>query len=108
MTERRRTKRQDKKERRHPLRALARLRPAGPALDRRKVPRDETGRLTVRLPLRLLARLRSAVFYTPGMTVTALVEGSIEDRIDQLEIERGAKFRGRKQQLRAGRPKLSK
>jgi hypothetical protein len=103
MDDRRRGPRKDAPERRHPLRAKARLRPAGPAIERR-----ERVRMTVKLPEDVLERLRSAVHSTPGLTVAAFIERCISNGVDGLERRRGRKFRPYKGTLRAGRPKSAK
>ncbi|HEX9457971.1 MAG TPA: hypothetical protein VGA84_02450 [Thermoanaerobaculia bacterium] len=108
MAERRRTSRVGNKERRHPLRSVARLRPSGPALDRRTEPREERERVTVKLPVSVLERLRSAVFHTPGLTVTGFVERCILDHVALLEKKRGEKFPAHTRQLRPGRPRSTK
>ena len=101
--DRRRGPRKDAPERRHPLRAKARLRPAGPALERR-----ERVRMTVQLPEDVIARLRSAVHSTPGLTVAAFIERCISTGVDGMERRRGRKFPSYKGPLRAGRPKTAK
>ena len=93
----------------HPLADKAKLRPAGPALDRRADRRPPRGaaqrqRLTVQLPSEVLDQMRDAVYWTPGLTMTGLVEQCMRQMIERLEGDRGSKFPKRKEQLRAGRP----
>lgn len=90
------------KERRHPLRELARLRPARPAVERRG---RERSRITVQLPAATLDRLRNAVYWTPGVTLTGFVQGCITDTVDRMERERGSVFPLRNDELKPGRPR---
>lgn len=101
MSERRRNARSSA-ERRHPLREAAKLRPAGPALDRRSLKRE---RLTVKLRAEIIERLRNAVFYTPGLTINGFIEECINSIVGRMEQERGATFPKRTEKLRVGRPK---
>lgn len=100
VTERRKGKRGE--ERRHPLRELARLRPAGPAVERRG---GERSRITVQLPAATLDRLRNAVYWTPGVTLTGFVERCVSERVDRMEQERGSTFPSRTKELKPGRPR---
>lgn len=78
--------------------------------ERRRRAREANGeareRLTVKLPRSLIERARDAVFWTPGMTLTSLVETSLRTAIAALERARGSGFPAREHDLRAGRPKL--
>ncbi len=49
-------------------------------------------------------RARSAVYYTPGLTLDKLVEVALQKVLKQLERSRGEKFPGKALKLRAGRP----
>lgn len=92
-------------ERRHPLREKAKLRTAGPALERRSEKRE---RLTVKLRTEIIDRLRNAVFYTPGLTINGFIEKCIVSIVGEMEKERGAEFPERTENLRAGRPRSQK
>lgn len=100
MSERRRNTRQSS-DRRHPLREKVKLLLRGPALERRAEKRE---RLTVKLRVGIIDRLRNAVFYTPGLTINGFIEQCITTTVDQMEQERGAAFPERTANLRAGRP----
>lgn len=103
MADRRRTKRTS--DRRHPLREHARLKPAGPAIERRKTPRAATReRLTVQLPVDVIERLRNAVYYTDGLTINGFIERCITTIVDAMEASQGKAFPKRKAPLRPGRP----
>lgn len=102
MTERRKARRG--RERRHPLRETAKLRPKGPALDRRSVSRVTRERLTVKVSAELIERLRDAVYWTRGTTITGVVQNCIADFVSRMEKEHGDKFPHRAAALRPGRP----
>ena len=102
MADRRRTQRDS--DRRHPLREHARLKPVGPAIERRTKPRSTRERLTVKLPIEVIERLRNAVYYTDGLTISGFIERCITTSVDDMEASRGQAFPKRKAQLRPGRP----
>ena len=87
----------------HPLAEHARLRPAGPALERRKRPR-----VTVKLPDSVVERARNAVSATPELTFAGLVERSLTTYLNNLERRRGSAFPRRKAPLRVGRPRRTR
>lgn len=91
----------------HPLERHVKLRPKGLAIDRRSEPREratEKQRLTVQLAGGVLDRLRNAVFWTPGLTITGFIERCISETVDPMEKERGDEFPERSHHLKAGRP----
>jgi hypothetical protein len=49
-------------------------------------------RMTVHLTQGLVDRIHAAVFWTPGESVTELVERAVTVEIDQMEEERGGPF----------------
>lgn len=61
-------------------------------------------RLTVYVPPHLAERARDAVFWTPELTLSALVAEALERRLRDLERERGGPFPPRTARLRPGRP----
>ena len=69
-----------------------------------RVPGEERDRVTVKLPRSLIERARDAVFWTAGLTLTALIEDSLTRAIARLERQRGAPFEPRTEDLKAGRP----
>ena len=106
MSERRKSNRQST-DRRHPLRGAVKLRPSGPALDRRKAarpPNESRQRLTVEISAEAVERLRDAVYWTEGVTLAGLVESCIVETVRRMELERGSDFARRERPLRAGRP----
>ena len=79
-----------------------RKRPRTPRL--RAVERRQKERLTVQIDGEVLDRLRNAVYWTPGLTMTGLVERCIAEAIRGMERRRGAAFPQRSEPLKAGRP----
>jgi hypothetical protein len=74
----------------------------GPSL--RAAERPDKERLTVLISGEVLNRLRNAVFWTPGVTMTGIVEKCISDAVESLEQLRGGEFPQRSEELKAGRP----
>jgi hypothetical protein len=69
----------------------------------------QTGqRLTVVIQADLLDRLRNAVYWSAGLTLTALVEDALADTIDRMERKNGEPYPRRMEPLKRGRPKLLK
>ena len=68
------------------------------------VERREKERLTVQIDGEVINRLRNAVYWTPGLTMTGVVEQCISDAIRGLERRRGGAFPQRSHPLKAGRP----
>ena len=60
-------------------------------------------RLSVPLPAPLMDRLRDRVYWTPDLTMTALVEDALEKALERLDRERG-KAAPRTAPLKVGRP----
>jgi len=63
-----------------------------------------TERFSASLPVTLVERARTAVFFTPGLTLSALVAAALAHEIGRLEHERGQPFPADRGQLRTGRP----
>jgi len=59
-------------------------------------------RLTIQISANIIERIKNAVYWTPGLTLTALTEQALEKAIDKLEENRP--FPQRTQELRSGRP----
>jgi hypothetical protein len=87
------------------LRNVARLRAAGPAIEQRKTMRADRSRITVQLPADVVNRLRNAVYWTPGITVTGFLSRCIVETVNRMESERGDVFPSRTTELRPGRPR---
>lgn len=52
----------------------------------------------------MIERAKNAVFWTPGMTLSSLAEKALEEKIDELEKQRGESFPQREAELTKGRP----
>lgn len=61
-------------------------------------------RITVQISSDIIERIKNAVYWTPGMTLTALTEMAYSKIIEELEKKRGESFRQRKENLKSGRP----
>lgn len=87
----------------NPLDVIIPPRPPEPAAGA-PAPGPRKKRLTVYVPGDLLERARDAVYWTPDLTLSDLVAGALERRLEELERERGAPFPPRRSGLRPGRP----
>ncbi len=65
---------------------------------------DVLKRLTVNLPLSLIERARTAVYFTPELTLASLTAAALDGELDRIEAERGQPFPARRGPLRSGRP----
>lgn len=61
-------------------------------------------RLTVQISSEVIDRIKDAVYWTPGLTLSALSEEAFIKIIDFLESERKSPFPKRKEELKSGRP----
>jgi hypothetical protein len=109
MVERRKKKRTHAEE--HPLASKVKLKPSGPAIDRRgarrgaSAERTERERITLLLDADLIERLRNAVYWSDGVTLAGLVADSLARTVDKMERARGMAFPRRKAELPTGRPR---
>lgn len=60
-------------------------------------------RFTTYLPAELLDRVKNAVYWTPGLTVSGLAEEAINAVLKKLEKTHGGQFATRSQPLKRGR-----
>lgn len=65
---------------------------------------NETEQIAVRVPVAFARRVRSAVRYTPDLTITELVIRAVTSEIDRLERRRGERFPFDERPARRGRP----
>lgn len=72
--------------------------------DSQKEEQTKKKRLTTHLPVDLQDRLRDAVYWTPGATLSGLVEEAIREKLDRMEDEREEPFPSREEELKPGRP----
>lgn len=61
-------------------------------------------KITIEMDRALAQKLRSAVYYTPGLTMYQVVEKGVEVVIDKLERDRGEPFPDFNGTLDGGRP----
>lgn len=64
----------------------------------------EKQRITVQLSSDLLNRLKNAVYWTPGLTITSFMEDSLEKNLTLFEKRNDGEFEQRPEELKAGRP----
>lgn len=61
-------------------------------------------RLTAILPADLIEKARDVCYWTPGLTIAALVEDALRAELKKREAKHGAPFRPRSGPIRTGRP----
>ena len=61
-------------------------------------------RMTVLLPPALVEKIKDAVYWTPGLTLSQLAEDAFTNAIEKRERGRKEPFRPRHGKLKAGRP----
>ena len=74
------------------------------AMKARTTPTGPKVRLTVLLPSPLVDRVKDAVFWTPGLTLSQLAEEAFTGAIQKYEKEHKKPFPPRHGKLKAGRP----
>ncbi|GKS57004.1 hypothetical protein YTPLAS18_05310 [Nitrospira sp.] len=77
----------------------------GPTSRSIDAPSKRNMRVTLNLPVSLLDRLRNTVYWTPGLTLTALITTAIQESLDHLEQQHGKPFPSRLGELKSGRPR---
>ena len=85
-------------------RTMQRPTPPEPASLAMAFSRISKERLTVHLPIKLIDRVKNAVYWTPGLTLAGLAEEAFAKLVDKLEKERREPFPPRKAELKGGRP----
>ena len=66
--------------------------------------KEEKDRVTVLVDAAIVSKARDVVFWTPGMTVSLLVENALRSEIEKLEKKRGKTFPAREGDIKTGRP----
>lgn len=61
-------------------------------------------RFTVQVPTGVIERVKNAVYWTHGLTLSAMAERAFAEYVDRLEAERGEPFPPRNGELPTGRP----
>jgi hypothetical protein len=75
----------------------------------REEPSATKQRFTVSINAESIEKARQAVYYTPGLTLSALVEKAMQTEIEEMERERGTPFpEGEEVKLSVGRPLVRK
>ncbi len=64
----------------------------------------EKQRVTVQISSALMNRLKNAVYWTPGITISSSIESAIEEKLRALEQTNNGEFEQRHEELKAGRP----
>src|SRR5262249_26057515 len=78
------------------------LAPGGTDPDPEKRRKGEKERLTVPLSVALIARVKSAVYWTRGLPLAGLAEDALGQAVDQLEPGGGDPFPPRRHELTGG------
>ncbi len=65
-------------------------------------PKDKE-QISVSLPLELVERVRNAVYWTPGLTLTEFAALALENTVSLMEVLRGSRFPQRHRGLKRGR-----
>jgi len=66
--------------------------------------KNKKRRITVQISEEIIERIKNATYWTPGLTLSCLVETALEREVDQMETDRGSSFEKRKAELKTGRP----
>ena len=64
----------------------------------------EKERITLHLTKQLIERMKNCVYWTPGLTLAALGEEALQEKIEAIEKKRGEPFPPRSGRLPVGRP----
>lgn len=72
--------------------------------ERVSLKRTTKERITVQISVEVIDRLKNAVYWTPGLTLTSLAEDALIIAIDKLEKMRKEPFPKRREELKTGRP----
>ena len=52
----------------------------------------------------MIERIKNATYWTPGLTLSHLVEQALDREVSHMESERGQSFEQRKEEIKRGRP----
>ncbi len=66
----------------------------------------DKSRLTINMTVELIERVKNAVYWTPGITMSSLTELALQKTVDKLEKKNGEPFPKRAAELKPGRPVL--
>ena len=66
--------------------------------------KNQKRRITVQISENIIERIKNATYWTPGLTLSYLVEQALEREVNQMEFDRGSSFKKRRTELKTGRP----
>jgi hypothetical protein len=69
---------------------------------KKKIKQKRMAKISLALPVELIERMRTVVYWTPTITLTSLTKSALEVALKKLE--KGRRFRARKGKIRVGRP----
>jgi len=75
----------------------------GEAEDRPVGESEGKARVNTTISPKLLERLRDAAYWTPGASVSSIVEEGVRREVERMEKENGGRFKPRKGRLQTGR-----
>ena len=92
--------------RNNPLEVYLRsVQPTQEQQEEKKEPSVKKQRVTIHLSVDLINRVKDAVYWEPGLTLTLFTQKSLENELKKLEKKRGEKYPERKEHnLKGGRP----
>jgi len=88
----------------YPLDELIGASQAPPPPSKQEPSRNKKRRITVQISEEIIDRIKNATYWTPGLTLSYLVENALEKEVDQMESDRGSSFERRRAELKTGRP----
>ena len=65
---------------------------------------NEKQRITFNLTKGIIEKIKNCAYWTPGLTMAALVEEAVKEKINRIEKKRGEPFPQRTGKLVSGRP----
>ena len=66
--------------------------------------KNQKKRITVQISEDIIERIKNATYWTPGLTLSYLVEKALDREVNQMESDRGSSFEKRRAELKTGRP----
>ena len=75
-----------------------------PSAPKQEPSKNKKRRITVQISEDIIDRIKNATYWTPGLTLSYLVETALEKEVNQMESYRGSSFEKRKAELKTGRP----
>lgn len=63
---------------------------------------NHKAKITLTLPVMLIERMRTVVYWTPALTLASITQTALESQLKKLE--KGRRFRARRGKIRVGRP----